>query len=76
MDAHKKKKTKKTKRTCQFLLPTYVEEFVWRQDFGDKPLKKFVCQFQNRTTNNSIEKNINIQDYVQITEEGEEDWFK
>ena len=29
------------------LLPTYLEEFVWRQDFGDAPLKKLILQIRS-----------------------------
>jgi len=30
------------------LLPTYLDEFMWRQDFGDKPFKNLVLQIQSK----------------------------
>ena len=29
------------------LLPTYIDEFIWRQKFTDKPLKNLVLQIQS-----------------------------
>ncbi|CAF1343854.1 unnamed protein product [Rotaria sordida] len=39
-----KQKQKKQNGLARTLLPTYLEEFVWRQDFGDKPLKNLILQ--------------------------------
>ena len=39
-----KRKQKKQGGICRSLLPAYLEEFVWRQDFGDKPLKNLIVQ--------------------------------
>ncbi|CAF1326215.1 unnamed protein product [Rotaria sordida] len=39
-----KRKQKKQNGLARSLLPTYLEEFVWRQDFGDKPLKNLILQ--------------------------------
>ncbi len=29
---------------CRTLLPTYLEEFMWRQNFGDEPFKNLASQ--------------------------------
>ncbi len=42
-----KRKQKKQNGLARSLLPTYLEEFVWRQDFGDKPLKNLILQTSN-----------------------------
>ena len=41
-----KRKQKKQAGICRSLLPTYLEEFVWRQDLGDAPLKKLILQIR------------------------------
>ena len=42
-----KRKQKKQARICRSLLPTYLEEFVCRQDFGDAPLKNLILQIRS-----------------------------
>ncbi len=42
-----KRKQKKQGGMCRSLLPTYLEEFVWRQDFGDAPLKNLILQIRS-----------------------------
>ena len=42
-----KRKQKKQAGICRSLLPTYLEEFVWRQDFGDAPLKNLILQIRS-----------------------------
>ena len=37
-----KRKQKKQAGICRSLLPTYLEEFVWWQGFGDAPLKNLI----------------------------------
>ena len=41
-----KRKQNKQARICRSLLPTYLEEFGWRQDFGDAPLKNLILQIR------------------------------
>ena len=42
-----KPKQKKQARICRSLPPTYLEEFVWWQDFGDAPLKNLILQIRS-----------------------------
>ena len=42
-----KRKQKKQAGICRSLLPTYLEEFVWRQGFGDAPLKNLILQIRS-----------------------------
>ena len=37
-----KRKQKKQGGLSRHLLNTYLEEFMWRQQFGDKPLKNLI----------------------------------
>ena len=39
-----KRKQEKQNGLARTLLPTYLEEFVWPQEFGDKPLKNLILQ--------------------------------
>ncbi len=39
-----KRKQKKQNGIARSLLPTYLEEFIWRQEFGDKPFKNLILQ--------------------------------
>ncbi|CAF5071072.1 unnamed protein product, partial [Rotaria sp. Silwood1] len=38
------RKQKRQGGMCSTLLPTYLEELMWRQDFGDLPFKNRVSQ--------------------------------
>ena len=42
-----KRKQKKQGGMCRTVLPTYLEEFMWRQEFDDKPFKNLVLQIQS-----------------------------
>ena len=42
-----KRKQKKQGGMCRTVLPMYLEEFMWRQEFGDKPFKNLVLQIQS-----------------------------
>ena len=39
-----KTKQKKQGGICRQLLKTYLQEFMWRQEFGEKPLQNLVEQ--------------------------------
>jgi hypothetical protein len=39
-----KRKQKKQGGMCRTLLSIYLEEFMWRQDFSDKPFRNLVSQ--------------------------------
>ena len=42
-----KRKQKKQGGLSRHLLNTYLEEFMWRQQFGDKPLKNLILQINS-----------------------------
>jgi hypothetical protein len=43
-----KRKQKKQNGLSRPLLPTYLEEFVWRQDFGDEAFKNLILQISDK----------------------------
>ena len=39
-----KRKQKKQAGFCRTLLTSYLEEYMWRQQFGNEPLKNLILQ--------------------------------